>query len=75
VREHVGQPISPALPILNEPTNYLNLNSMEALESAHAAYDGALFVVSHDEALRARLFAGSTDCSQQTVARATATVS
>jgi len=40
----------PQLLILDEPTNHLDLESLTAVESALAAYDGALLLVSHDEA-------------------------
>jgi ABC-type multidrug transport system ATPase subunit len=40
---------------LDEPTNDLDIPSREALEDVLAEYDGALFVVSHDRFLLARL--------------------
>jgi len=40
---------------LDEPTNDLDIPSREALEDVLADYDGALFVVSHDRFLLARL--------------------
>ncbi|MCC6921435.1 MAG: ABC-F family ATP-binding cassette domain-containing protein [Alphaproteobacteria bacterium] len=39
----------PGLLILDEPTNHLDLDSIAAIESGLAAYDGALLVVSHDD--------------------------
>jgi ATPase subunit of ABC transporter with duplicated ATPase domains len=41
----------PQLIILDEPTNYLDLESIAAVEAALCAYDGALLVVSHDRDL------------------------
>lgn len=43
-------PTPPPLLILDEPTNHLDIESMEAVEAGLRAYDGALLVVSHDEA-------------------------
>lgn len=45
----------PSLLILDEPTNHLDLDSIAAVEAGVAAYDGALLVVSHDEAFLARI--------------------
>lgn len=36
--------------LLNEPTNHLDLASVQAIEAALAGFPGALLVVSHDEA-------------------------
>lgn len=40
----------PLILILDEPTNHLDIESIEAVEAGLRAYDGALLVVSHDEA-------------------------
>ena len=40
----------PPLLILDEPTNHLDIESIEAVEAGLRAYDGALLIVSHDEA-------------------------
>ncbi|OKO76130.1 ABC transporter [Bradyrhizobium sp. NAS80.1] len=46
----LGGPTPPSLLILDEPTNHLDIVSIEAVEAGLRAYDGALLVVSHDEA-------------------------
>lgn len=46
----LGGRTPPQLLILDEPTNHLDLGSIEAVEAGLIAYDGALLVVSHDEA-------------------------
>nr|WP_029190139.1 hypothetical protein [Verrucomicrobium spinosum] len=39
----------PPLLILDEPTNSLDIESIETVEAGLRGYDGALLVVSHDE--------------------------
>jgi ATPase subunit of ABC transporter with duplicated ATPase domains len=46
----LGGATPPSLLILDEPTNHLDIESIEAVEAGLRAYDGALLVVSHDEA-------------------------
>ncbi|MBA1154811.1 ABC-F family ATP-binding cassette domain-containing protein [Microvirga mediterraneensis] len=46
----LGGPKPPAFLILDEPTNHLDIDSIEAVEAGLRAYDGALLIVSHDEA-------------------------
>ena len=45
-----GRSAPPQLLILDEPTNHLDIELIEAVEAGLRAYDGALLVVSHDEA-------------------------
>ncbi|MCY6383358.1 ABC-F family ATP-binding cassette domain-containing protein [Hoeflea prorocentri] len=44
----LGSAHPPMLLILDEPTNHLDLDGIAALETALAAYNGAILVVSHD---------------------------
>lgn len=46
----LGSPVPPPLLILDEPTNHLDLDSIATIEAGLCAFDGALLVVSHDEA-------------------------
>ncbi|HVJ03182.1 MAG TPA: ABC-F family ATP-binding cassette domain-containing protein [Sphingomonas sp.] len=46
----LGGPTPPPLLLLDEPTNHLDLDSIAAVEAGLKAFDGALLVVSHDEA-------------------------
>jgi ATPase subunit of ABC transporter with duplicated ATPase domains len=46
----LGSSTPPPLLILDEPTNHLDINAIEAVEAGLRAYDGALLVVSHDNA-------------------------
>ncbi len=51
----LGAPVPPPLLILDEPGNHLDLESLTAVETGLAAYDGALIVVSHDAAFLAAI--------------------
>lgn len=45
----LGLEARPALIVMDEPSNHLDLHSVEALEQALAAFAGAVVLVSHDE--------------------------
>ncbi len=51
----LGGASPPQLLILDEPTNHLDIEAIEAVEAGLAAYDGALLIVSHDEAFLANV--------------------
>lgn len=46
----LGGEAPPPFLILDEPTNHLDIDAIEAVEAGLRAYDGALLVVSHDQA-------------------------
>ncbi|MDI7864714.1 ATP-binding cassette domain-containing protein [Rhizobiaceae bacterium n13] len=46
----LGGSTPPSLLILDEPTNHLDIESIETVEAVLRAYDGALLIVSHDDA-------------------------
>ncbi|WP_372089569.1 ABC-F family ATP-binding cassette domain-containing protein [Tistrella mobilis] len=54
----LGQAEPPELLLLDEPTNHLDLEATETVETALAAWDGALVLVSHDLDLLARVGIG-----------------
>ena len=54
----LGGAAPPPLIILDEPTNHLDIDSIEAVEAGLRAYDGALLIVSHDEAFLANVGIG-----------------
>lgn len=51
----LGAPQPPPLLILDEPGNHLDVESLSAVETGLAAYDGALLVVSHDTSFLAAI--------------------
>ena len=50
----MGRSCPPQLLLLDEPSNHLDIEAVEALEAALRAYDGALIVISHDQAFLKR---------------------
>jgi ATPase subunit of ABC transporter with duplicated ATPase domains len=61
----LGGPTPPSLLVLDEPTNHLDIDSIEAVEAGLCAYDGALLIVSHDEAfLEAIAVSGRLDLAR-----------
>jgi ATPase subunit of ABC transporter with duplicated ATPase domains len=51
----LGGTAPPQLLALDEPTNHVDLESIEALELALSLYDGAILVVSHDQSFIDRI--------------------
>jgi ATPase subunit of ABC transporter with duplicated ATPase domains len=51
----LGGATPPQLLILDEPSNHLDIDSIEAVEAGLRAYDGALLIVSHEEAFLAAI--------------------
>ncbi|WP_380879956.1 ABC-F family ATP-binding cassette domain-containing protein [Sphingomonas sp. DBB INV C78] len=51
----LGGPVPPQLLVLDEPTNHLDVDSIQAVEAGLTAYDGALLLVTHDEAFLGNL--------------------
>jgi ATPase subunit of ABC transporter with duplicated ATPase domains len=51
----LGGASPPQLLALDEPTNHVDLESIEALEQALSQYDGALLLVSHDQSFIDRI--------------------
>ncbi|OJU36217.1 MAG: ABC transporter [Rhizobiales bacterium 68-8] len=51
----VGGARPPELLIFDEPTNHLDIEAIEAVEAGLRSYDGALLIVSHDEAFLANV--------------------
>ncbi len=62
----LGAPQPPQLLILDEPGNHLDIDSLTAVETGLAAYDGALLGVSHDTACLDAI--GSTRTVELTIA-------
>jgi ATPase subunit of ABC transporter with duplicated ATPase domains len=61
----LGGAAPPPLLVLDEPTNHLDIDSLETVEAGLRAYDGALIIVSHDEAFLQAIGVSRRVCLQR----------